>query len=71
MAKEIATFAGGCFWCMVKPFDSQPGIESVSQDTQAATKKIRHTRKYVAEQQGIQRPYKSRSTQKYSLMKNS
>ena len=29
MAKEIATFAGGCFWCMVKPFDSQPGIESV------------------------------------------
>ncbi len=24
-----ATFAGGCFWCMVKPFDEQPGIESV------------------------------------------
>lgn len=24
-----ATFAGGCFWCMVKPFDSLPGIESV------------------------------------------
>ncbi|WP_147802180.1 peptide-methionine (S)-S-oxide reductase MsrA [Alkalicoccus halolimnae] len=23
---EIATFAGGCFWCMVKPFDEQPGI---------------------------------------------
>ncbi len=21
-----ATFAGGCFWCMVKPFDSWPGI---------------------------------------------
>ena len=29
MAKEIATFAGGCFWCMIKPFDTQPGIESV------------------------------------------
>ncbi|HWK23310.1 MAG TPA: peptide-methionine (S)-S-oxide reductase MsrA [Ureibacillus sp.] len=29
MSKEIATFAGGCFWCMVKPFDEQPGIESV------------------------------------------
>lgn len=27
--KEKATFAGGCFWCMVKPFDEQPGIESV------------------------------------------
>ncbi|HWL11778.1 MAG TPA: peptide-methionine (S)-S-oxide reductase MsrA [Ureibacillus sp.] len=29
MSKEIATFAGGCFWCMVKPFDEQPGIEEV------------------------------------------
>ncbi|MCP3738885.1 peptide-methionine (S)-S-oxide reductase MsrA [Rossellomorea sp. BNER] len=26
---EKATFAGGCFWCMVKPFDEQPGIEKV------------------------------------------
>ncbi|CZQ85558.1 peptide-methionine (S)-S-oxide reductase [Trichococcus ilyis] len=26
---EKATFAGGCFWCMVKPFDSLPGIKSV------------------------------------------
>ncbi|MFC4771416.1 peptide-methionine (S)-S-oxide reductase MsrA [Enterococcus hermanniensis] len=26
---ERAVFAGGCFWCMVKPFDSLPGIESV------------------------------------------
>ncbi|MBU9720059.1 MULTISPECIES: peptide-methionine (S)-S-oxide reductase MsrA [Bacillaceae] len=24
-----ATFAGGCFWCMVKPFDEQPGIHKV------------------------------------------
>lgn len=29
MTKQLATFAGGCFWCMVKPFDEQPGIESV------------------------------------------
>ncbi|MEH7884936.1 peptide-methionine (S)-S-oxide reductase MsrA [Bacillus sp. JJ1609] len=27
--QELATFAGGCFWCMVKPFDQQPGIISV------------------------------------------
>jgi peptide methionine sulfoxide reductase msrA/msrB len=27
---EIATFAGGCFWCMVSPFDEQPGIIEVT-----------------------------------------
>ena len=26
---EMATFAGGCFWCMVKPFDQWPGIKEV------------------------------------------
>ena len=26
---EKATFAGGCFWCMVKPFDQWEGVESV------------------------------------------
>lgn len=26
---EKATFAGGCFWCMVKPFDELPGIIDV------------------------------------------
>lgn len=26
---ELATFAGGCFWCMVSPFDQQPGIHQV------------------------------------------
>ena len=26
---EKATFAGGCFWCMVKPFDQWDGIEAV------------------------------------------
>ena len=26
---ELATFAGGCFWCMVKPFDELPGIHKV------------------------------------------
>ncbi|SEN45054.1 peptide methionine sulfoxide reductase msrA/msrB [Amphibacillus marinus] len=27
--QALATFAGGCFWCMVEPFDQQPGIHSV------------------------------------------
>ncbi|MGD7009242.1 peptide-methionine (S)-S-oxide reductase MsrA [Metabacillus sp. 84] len=26
---ETATFAGGCFWCMVKPFDELPGIHGI------------------------------------------
>ncbi|MGL4697237.1 peptide-methionine (S)-S-oxide reductase MsrA [Enterococcus larvae] len=26
---EKAIFAGGCFWCMIQPFDQQPGILSV------------------------------------------
>ena len=26
---ELATFAGGCFWCMVKPFDELHGIHKV------------------------------------------
>lgn len=26
---ETATFAGGCFWCMVRPFDTLPGIKRV------------------------------------------
>lgn len=26
---EQATFAGGCFWCMEPPFESQPGVVSV------------------------------------------
>lgn len=25
-AQEVATFAGGCFWCMVKPFEELEGV---------------------------------------------
>lgn len=28
-ATELATFAGGCFWCMVHPFDEIPGVLQV------------------------------------------
>ncbi|GGF09892.1 peptide-methionine (R)-S-oxide reductase [Halobacillus andaensis] len=27
---KVATFAGGCFWCMVEPFEERPGIISVT-----------------------------------------
>lgn len=26
---ELATFAGGCFWCMVSPFSKLPGVEKI------------------------------------------
>ncbi|MFD0670170.1 peptide-methionine (S)-S-oxide reductase MsrA [Cohnella sp. GCM10027633] len=26
---ELATFAGGCFWCMVTPFEELPGIRGI------------------------------------------
>ena len=29
MSLDTAIFAGGCFWCMVEPFDTHPGIEKV------------------------------------------
>lgn len=29
MENEKATFAGGCFWCMVQPFEEMPGILNV------------------------------------------
>ncbi len=29
-SEETATFAGGCFWCMVHPFDSYPGVLEVT-----------------------------------------
>ncbi|MDQ0271994.1 peptide-methionine (S)-S-oxide reductase MsrA [Cytobacillus purgationiresistens] len=35
---EKAAFAGGCFWCMVKPFDEQPGIIEVVSGYTGGTK---------------------------------
>lgn len=36
---EKATFAGGCFWCMVKPFIEWDGIESVKSGYMGGTVK--------------------------------
>lgn len=36
---EKAMFAGGCFWCMVKPFDELPGIKAVISGYTGGTKK--------------------------------
>jgi len=36
---EKATFAGGCFWCMVHPFDELPGVVSVTSGYTGGQKK--------------------------------
>src|SRR5579864_433899 len=38
-ATAHATFAGGCFWCMVHPFDQLPGVVSVTSGYTGGSKK--------------------------------
>lgn len=38
MATEKAVFAGGCFWCLIKPFDKEPGIVRVLSGYTGGTK---------------------------------
>lgn len=40
---ELATFAGGCFWCMVEPFDSLPGVKKVVSGYTGVASPIPHT----------------------------
>ena len=49
----LATFAGGCFWCMVKPFDEQPGIKVYYPVIQGDMLKIQHMSKFVVKHQDI------------------
>lgn len=35
---QKATFAGGCFWCMVTPFEELPGIEGIVSGYSGGTK---------------------------------
>jgi peptide-methionine (S)-S-oxide reductase len=36
--RAVATFAGGCFWCMVPPFERTPGVISVTSGYTGGTK---------------------------------
>ena len=36
--RALATFAGGCFWCMVHPFDQIPGVIKVTSGYTGGTK---------------------------------
>lgn len=37
--EEIATFAGGCFWCMEQPFEKIPGVKSAVSGYAGGTEK--------------------------------
>lgn len=48
MATEKAIFAGGCFWCLVKPFDKEEGIIRVLSGYSEDIQKIQHTKRYAS-----------------------
>ena len=37
--QAVATFAGGCFWCMEPPFDALPGVVSTTSGYMGGQKK--------------------------------
>jgi peptide methionine sulfoxide reductase MsrA len=39
---ELATFAGGCFWCMVSPFDQMPGIKTTQKNRPSVFVHLNH-----------------------------
>lgn len=42
---ERAIFAGGCFWCMIQPFDTLPGIHTIMSGYKEDMSKIQATNK--------------------------
>ena len=44
---QKAIFAGGCFWCMEKPFEQLPGVESVTSGYAGGTNKNPTYRNYA------------------------
>jgi len=57
--RAVATFAGGCFWCMEPPFDELEGVISTTSGYTGGQKKIRRTRRCRQAAPGIPRPSRS------------
>jgi hypothetical protein len=68
--RAVATFAGGCFWCMEHPFDELEGVVSTPLVIPAVTKKIRHTRKFQRVGPGMPRQFRSSMIRKKLATKN-
>ena len=58
-----ATLAGGCFWCMVKPFTSYPGIEEVVSGYSGGHVENQPMNKFVLIKLDIGKLFKFSSTQ--------
>lgn len=68
---EKATFAGGCFWCMVKPFDEADLVSNqLSQAIQGVQRKILLTKRFVLKPRDIMRLFRLLLIRVYILMKN-
>ncbi|MGZ0075683.1 peptide-methionine (S)-S-oxide reductase [Staphylococcus aureus] len=72
MTKEYATLAGGCFWCMVKPFTSYPGIKSVvsGREIVAVMLTTQLMNRYVRIKPAMSKQYKLRLIQRLLPLKN-
>lgn len=66
---ERAIFAGGCFWCMIQPFDELEGVHSIFPAIPQDIPKIRLMKRSKAIKPGIQKQWKSFLILKKSVMK--
>jgi len=67
---ELATFAGGCFWCMVSPFEEMEGIIQVVSGYTGGHKENPTYKEVCAETTGIMKQYRLHLMQIKCRMRN-
>jgi len=55
---ELATFAGGCFWCMEAAFEEPEGVINVVSGYSGEKKRIQVIKKFLLEQLDIKKRFK-------------